>query len=466
MAGVCQPIAAIATAPGMGGIGVVRVSGQDLQAVLAGILGRTLQPRQATACRFLDEEKQVIDQGIALWFPAPHSFTGESVLELQGHGGPVVLQAVLVRVLALGARLAEPGEFSKRAFLNQKIDLLQAEAIADLIEAQSLQAVKAATRSLTGQFSAEVEQVLVGLIALRVKVESMIDFPEEAIEINTLDRFADPLADLLTQLSGLLKRAQQGVLLREGCTLAIVGPPNVGKSSLLNRLTGEASAIVSAAAGTTRDLIKEVIQIDGLPIKLIDTAGFRLQGGDVENEGMRRAQAAVATADHVLWVEVATADQHTPAQADWLPWIGQVQRLTVVRNKSDLVSSSCLSGNTCDLVAGLGEGVLSTEPDYTVVTVSAKTGAGFDSLVEEIKRVAGFQAGPEPVFIARQRHREALLATQAKLKAAEEALREQCLLDVFAEMLSLAQQDLASITGAYCADDLLGEIFSTFCIGK
>ncbi len=435
-------IAAIATAPGRGGVGVVRISGTDVAPLAQAMLGRLPVPRHATFCRFLDRHGEAIDEGIALHFVAPHSFTGEHVLELQGHGGPVVLNLILQRCLELGARVAAPGEFSRRAFLNGKLDLAQAEAVADLIDAASTEAARSAVRSLAGEFSARITELVDALTRLRMLVEATLDFPEE--EINFLQQ-ADAFGRLDridASLAAVRAQAKQGALLREGLTVVLIGQPNVGKSSLLNQLAGYEAAIVTEIAGTTRDTVREAIQIEGVPLHIVDTAGLRDTDDAVEKLGIARTWAALDKADvALLLVDAAHGlGQHEAAMLAHLP---PVTRLTI-HNKIDVA----------------GETPRAVGDD---VWLSAKTGAGIDLLRDKLLESAGWQASGEGAFMARARHLDALERGAAHLAAARATASQ---LELFAEELRLAQAALSEITGEFTADDLLGEIFSTFCIGK
>ncbi|MDQ1315185.1 MAG: tRNA modification GTPase [Pseudomonadota bacterium] len=435
-------IAAIATAPGRGGVGVVRVSGGDIASLAAAILGSVPEPRHATYSRFLDRNSEVIDEGIALHFPAPQSFTGENVLELQGHGGPVVLNLILQRCIELGARLAEPGEFSRRAFLNGKLDLAQAEAVADLIDAASAEAARSAVRSLSGAFSARIAELVEALTRLRLLVEATLDFPEEEIDfLRDADAFGR-LDRIDTSLAAVRAQAKQGALLREGLTVVLIGQPNVGKSSLLNQLAGFEAAIVTEIAGTTRDTVREAIQIQGVPLHIIDTAGLRDTDDPVERQGIARTWAAVENADVALLL-VDVAHGLGEREADILARLPSLTQLTI-HNKID--------------VAAEAPRVVGNE-----IWLSAKTGSGVELLREKLLQSAGWQAAGEGAFMARARHLDAL-ARAANYLAAARASAEQ--LELFAEELRLAQAALSEITGEFTADDLLGEIFSSFCIGK
>ncbi len=440
-------IAAIATAPGRGGIGVVRVSGCDLLAFAETLTGVTPQARRATLCDFLGAEGGAIDRGIVLFFPAPNSFTGEDVLELQGHGGPVVMQILLARCIELGARVAEPGEFTKRAFLNDKLDLVQAEAVADLIEASTAAAVRSALRSLSGDFSREVHALVRRLIELRMLVEATLDFPEEEVDVLKDTDAAERLSVFRADLDSLLSRARAGHVLRSGLHVVLAGMPNVGKSSLLNRLAGEERAIVTEIAGTTRDAVRETIQINGIPLHIIDTAGLRDTDDIVEKIGIERAWSEIQRADVVLQILDARSGE-TPADhaiAVRLP--AGIERIAVE--------------NKCDL-AGQGAARY-TEAGRVHLRLSAKTGDGIDLLRDELLRVAGWSGHGEDVVLARERHLEALTVAAEK-----SALAARCLaqIELCAEELRLAQEALSRITGEFRADDLLGEIFSRFCIGK
>ncbi len=457
-----DPIVAIATPPGRGGIGVVRVSGADLAPVIDGVLGaaaRTLEPRHAAYCAFLDGEGAAIDRGIALLFAAPHSYTGEQVLELQGHGGPVVLQMLVARCLEAGRsislRLAEPGEFTRRAFLADRIDLAQAEAVADLIDASTEAAARSAARSLTGEFSRAIHALVDELTELRALVEATLDFPEEEIDFLDKADAAGRLQRVVRALDDVLRRARQGAILREGVHVVLVGAPNVGKSSVLNALAGEDVAIVTAVPGTTRDRIAHPIQVGGLPLDIIDTAGVRETTDEVETIGIARTLAEVERADVVLHlVDASRPLADAAVDAAVLERVAARTRrgvpvLTVV-NKIDLADEAA-------------------RVDGDRVYLSARSGAGIDLLRDELYRLAGWErtTGGEQVFLARERHLQALARAREHLAeaTAHAALRDEAL-DLYAEELRLAQLQLASITGEFTADDLLGVIFSRFCIGK
>jgi tRNA modification GTPase len=439
-------IAGIATAHGRGSVGIIRLSGSNLVSLANALLGKPLLPRQANYTVFLDERGETLDQGIALFFPAPHSYTGEDVLELQGHGGTAVLRLVLQRCLGLGARLAEPGEFTKRAFLNGKLDLAQAESVADLIEATTSQAVRSAMRSLRGEFSDAIHQLVNELICLRMLVEAMLDFPEEGLgtsDIALRDTQLDGLCDKLERIIGL---ARQGSLLREGAHIVLVGQPNVGKSSLLNCLSGEEVALVSKIPGTTRDIIRQAIQIGGVPLHIIDTAGLRNSVDEVEQMGIARARDAMQKADAALILLDASQGMGEREQeiSDELP--PGIPRIYVF-NKIDLLAQA--------------PHIEQKEGDCCIY-LSAKTGAGLDLLRDKLLELIGWhqEAG---VFMARERHVRALIAAQSHLRR---ALKSTGQAEILAEELRLTQEALNSITGEFTADDLLGEIFSRFCIGK
>lgn len=423
---------------------MVRLSGPDAKPFAQAILGHVLTPRHATYARFLDARGDVLDAGIALYFPAPASFTGEEVLELQGHGGPQVLQLVLDRCLELGARLAEPGEFSRRAFLNGKIDLAQAEAIADLIDAQSQAAARSAVRTLNGEFSRHVHALVEGLIRLRTLVEATLDFPEEDIDFLEQADAAGQLATLAQNLGEVLAQARQGALLRNGLNIVLIGQPNVGKSSLLNRLAGFEAAIVTEIAGTTRDAIREAIQLEGVPLHIIDTAGLRDTDDPVEREGIARTWQALAQADMALLLVDATHGVGV-REHDILARLPVIPVLTV-HNKIDLgARQPGLSG------------------DGNEIWLSAKTGVGIDLLRQRLLALAGWQSSGEGSLMARERHIQALKMARVRLDAARACLPQP---EILAEELRLAQEALARITGEFSADDLLGEIFGKFCIGK
>ncbi|MDP2751857.1 MAG: tRNA uridine-5-carboxymethylaminomethyl(34) synthesis GTPase MnmE [Rhodocyclaceae bacterium] len=447
-----ETIAALATPPGSGGIGVIRVSGIRLNEFANALTGCNTDPipRNATLVSFKDGQHQLIDSGLLLYFPAPHSFTGEDVLEIQGHGGRVVMQMLLSRCLELGARLAEPGEFSRRAYLNDKMDLAQAEGVADLIEAASAQAVRSAHRSLSGEFSQAVKNVVDQLIHLRLLIEATLDFPEEEIDAATMLRDIDAearLQKLTADLANLRTRARQGSVLRSGLVVVLMGLPNAGKSSLLNRLAGDECAIVTEVAGTTRDALRETIQIEGIPLHIIDTAGLRETADVVEKLGIARTWKEIERADVVLQIIDARTGITPADRAIAVNCPGSVERL-VVENKCDLAH----------LPAGCRE-----EQGHHHVRLSAKTGEGIHYLHNELLRIAGWTGHGEDVLLARERHMEALTEAANRCEAASAHLTHP---ELTAEECRLAQEALSRITGEFTADDLLGEIFSRFCIGK
>ena len=433
----------------MGGVGIVRVSGRGTAKLCEAILGRLPAPRLASFSRFRDAQGGVIDEGLALFFPAPNSFTGEEVLELHGHGGPVVMDLLLQRCLECGARIAEPGEFSRRAFLNGKLDLTQAEAVADLIESDTATAARLAVRSLEGEFSSRIHRLVESLIHLRMYVEAAIDFPEEEIDFLNDGKVSADLRSIIQDLADLTERARIGSLVREGMTLVIAGRPNAGKSSLLNALAGRESAIVTDLPGTTRDLLRERIQIDGMPLHLIDTAGLRESGDPVEREGVRRAREQIGKADRVLWIFDDQADPgHDALDRESLPKLVPV---TLVRNKIDLTGRS----------PGTRETV-----DGSEVSLSARSGQGIDLLRQHLKQSVAYRGSQEGTFIARRRHIDALSRASKHLLTGERALLSSASGELLAEDLRQAQHALSEITGEFTSDDLLGRIFSSFCIGK
>ena len=442
-------IAAVATPPGRGGVGIIRVSGPKVPTIAALILNLRPPPRYAVFRPFRDADGEPIDSGIALYFAEPHSFTGEDVLELHGHGGPVVLDMLLQRVLTLGARLAHPGEFSQRAFLNGKIDLAQAEAIADLIDSASTQAARSAQRSLQGEFSNKVLALVDRVALLRMRVEASIDFPEEDIEALPDPELERELGAVRSAVGDTLACAEQGRLLREGVTVVIAGRPNVGKSSLLNRLAGQERAIVTDIPGTTRDALREHLQLDGLPLHLIDTAGLR-EGQDlVERHGVRRAWEAIREADAILLV-VDDREGIGPQERDILGQLPPLPSPLLVRNKIDLTGTPPLAGSRSD----------------DAVPVSAKTGAGIEALRQRLKQLLGYQQTLEGSFSARRRHIEALQLAKNQLTDAQTQLRAKQAPELVAEDLRQAQRALGDILGQVTSEDLLDQIFSSFCIGK
>lgn len=440
-------IAAIATASGAGGIGIVRISGPAASAIAASILGTCPAPRHAAYLPFKLENDEPIDRGIAIFYPNPHSYTGEDVLELQAHGGTALMQLLLARCISLGARQAEPGEFTRRAYLNEKIDLAQAEAVADVINAATVEAAKSAARSLSGEFSQTINTLLNRLIDLRMFVEACLDFPEEEIDFITQGRVAEKLESIIDALSVVFAKAKQGSLLREGINVVLVGQPNVGKSSLMNALAGEEIAIVTAIAGTTRDTIKNAIQINGVPLHVIDTAGLRETDDEVEKFGIARTWASLQTANIALLL-VDAAHGITEAEKSILTRLPQEIAKIWVHNKIDV------SRETPKIVEIAQE---------THIHLSAKTGEGLELLKSQLLKLAGYRASGEGVFMARARHLEALQLVNVHLHEARAQLSSS---ELIAEELRLAQEALSSITGEFTPDDLLGEIFSKFCIGK
>jgi tRNA modification GTPase len=434
-------IAARATAPGRGGIGIIRVSGPGVKEISRQILGEIPEPRLATYSDFSDDE-DVIDQGIALYFNSPGSFTGEDVLELQAHGGPVVLEMLLNRVISLGARIAAPGEFSQRAYLNDKMDLAQAEAIADLINSSTEAAARGAVRSLQGEFSTRINHLVAKVIELRVFVEASIDFPEEEIDFLSDERIEVQLAEVHQELDKVLDETSHGALLVEGASVVLMGKPNAGKSSLMNLLTGRETSIVTDIPGTTRDVVNETLQLDGIPLQLVDTAGIRESLDEIEAEGVKRALAAGEEADLVI----AVVDASEPDAMKQAESLLEDRRTVVVFNKIDIVADTDL------LIDG--------------IQMSAKTGLGLQSLKDQLKKTLGLSLNVSSGFTARTRHIVALGYARDALVAARSLLVEQRAGELVAEELRVCQQNLSEITGVFTADDLLGEIFGSFCIGK
>jgi tRNA modification GTPase len=460
MAAASDTIAAIATPPGRGGIGVIRVSGSAVPAVIAGLIGRDLAPRVATFADFRDAAGQTLDRGLALHFPAPRSYTGEHVVELHGHGGPAVLRLVLGRCLELGARLAAPGEFTKRAFLNGKLDLAQAEGVADLIDAATSAAARAAARSLTGAFSREIHALVEALTELRAFTEATLDFPDEDLDFLRAADARGKLDALRDDLARIIARARQGALLRDGLVVVLVGAPNVGKSSLLNQLAGDEVAIVTPIAGTTRDTVRSDIEVAGIPLSVVDTAGLRPTDDPIEALGIERTWAAVARADVALVLLDAKEGETPPAPDDAaiLAQLPPALPRIVIHNKIDLVGMAARSERRDD--------ALDASP-RAQVWLSAKTGEGVALLREEVLALAGARADMEGTFLARERHLRALDEAERRLGAAARQLAAEApALELFAEELRAAQLALGAITGEFTADDLLGAIFSRFCIGK
>ena len=444
-----ETIAAIATPPGRGGVGIIRISGENLDEISNGIIGALPEPRRAAYRRFRDASGEIIDEGLALYFPAPHSFTGEEVLELQGHGGPIILDMLMERLLELGARPARPGEFSERAFLNNKLDLAQAEAIADLIDSSSRAAARLANRSLQGKFSKQVHALVDQLIHLRMYVEAAIDFPEEEIDFLSDGKVSADLQFISQQLEHVQNSARIGALLRDGMQLVIAGRPNAGKSSLLNALSGRESAIVTDVPGTTRDLLREQIQIDGMPLHLIDTAGLRHSEDTVEQIGIRRAREEIGKADLILWVfDAGVGIEQDREDLEALP---EGIPVTLVCNKIDKMDAKCPESH---------------QYGHEMIGLSAKTGEGVETLIAHLKATMGYQGEESGEFIARRRHLDALRKARKHLHSGRLALDRSLSGELLAEDLRQAQMALSEITGEFTADDLLGEIFASFCIGK
>ncbi len=447
-------IAAVATPPGRGGVGMIRISGKLATALAQQILGLIPQPRYAHYGPFYDRQGLEIDRGIALFFPNPHSFTGEDVLELQGHGGPVILDLLLREILAQGARSARPGEFSERAFLNDKLDLAQAEAIADLIDSSSEQAARSALRSLQGEFSNRIHELVEALIQLRIYVEAAIDFPEEEIDFLADGKVSSDLSNIQQDLQTVLSQANQGALLREGMNVVIAGRPNAGKSSLLNALAGKQSAIVTDIAGTTRDVLREHIHIDGMPLHIIDTAGLRDSDDVVEQIGIDRAWQEIRNADRVLLLVDAVSTAETAPDKIWpdfMAHLPSLDKVTVIRNKIDLSDES------------IG---VDSQQDCHLIRLSAKQDQGIDLLRQHLKQCMGYDSTCEGGFMARRRHLEALHQAEQALQIGATQLNSNGAGELLAEDLKQAQNSLSEITGEFSSDDLLGRIFGSFCIGK
>ncbi|WP_135385703.1 tRNA uridine-5-carboxymethylaminomethyl(34) synthesis GTPase MnmE [Vibrio tasmaniensis] len=448
-------IVAQATAPGRGGVGIIRVSGPLATQVALEVTGKTLKPRYAEYLPFKSHDGIELDQGIALFFPNPHSFTGEDVLELQGHGGPVVMDMLIKRILAIsGVRAARPGEFSERAFLNDKMDLTQAEAIADLIDASSEEAAKSALQSLQGEFSKRINTLVDSLIYLRIYVEAAIDFPEEEIDFLADGKVSADLQAIIDNLEAVRQEANQGAIMREGMKVVIAGRPNAGKSSLLNALSGKESAIVTDIAGTTRDVLREHIHIDGMPLHIIDTAGLREASDEVEKIGIERAWEEIAQADRVLFMVDGTTTDATDPKDIWPDFVDRLPDnigMTVIRNKADQTSEEL---GICHV------------NDPPLIRLSAKTGQGVDALRSHLKDCMGFAGGHEGGFMARRRHLDALERASEHLDIGQQQLEGYMAGEILAEELRITQQHLNEITGEFSSDDLLGRIFSSFCIGK
>lgn len=448
-------IIAQATPPGRGGVGILRVSGPKAALVAETVLGKLPKPRYADYLPFRDVEGAVLDQGIAIYFPGPNSFTGEDVLELQGHGGPVILDLLLRRILAIdGIRIANPGEFSERAFLNDKLDLAQAEAIADLIDASSEQAARSAMNSLQGAFSSHIHQLVEALTHLRIYVEAAIDFPDEEIDFLSDGKIEAKLNEVVADLEQVRSQARQGSLLREGMKVVIAGRPNAGKSSLLNALAGREAAIVTDIAGTTRDVLREHIHIDGMPLHIIDTAGLREASDEVERIGIERAWKEIEQADHVLFMVDSTTTNATEPQEIWPEFMARLPDelpVTVIRNKADM------TGEPVEFV---------DNARYPLIRLSAREEKGIDLLRDHLKEAIGFNSNTEGGFLARSRHLQALNAAAVHLEQGYDQLVNARSGELLAEELRLAQQELSEITGEFTSDDLLGRIFSSFCIGK
>ncbi|MEX9802397.1 tRNA uridine-5-carboxymethylaminomethyl(34) synthesis GTPase MnmE [Proteus terrae] len=448
-------IVAQATPPGRGGVGILRVSGPKAALVAQTVLGKLPKPRYADYLPFRNDDNSVLDQGIALFFPNPNSFTGEDVLELQGHGGPIILDLLLKRILQIpGVRIANPGEFSERAFLNDKFDLAQAEAIADLIDASSEQAARSAINSLQGAFSSHINEMVESLTHLRIYVEAAIDFPDEEIDFLSDGIIEGKLNAVIAELDDVRAQAHQGSLLREGMKVVIAGRPNAGKSSLLNALAGREAAIVTDIAGTTRDVLREHIHIDGMPLHIIDTAGLREASDEVERIGIERAWKEIEQADRVLFMVDSTTTDATTPENIWPEFMARLPKtlpVTVIRNKSDL------TGENVEITA---------QGNYPMIRLSARDGMGIELLRDHLKEAMGFNSNTEGGFLARRRHLQALNTAAEHLQQGHEQLVYAKSGELLAEELRLAQQALSEITGEFTSDDLLGRIFSSFCIGK
>lgn len=449
MAETSATIAAIATPPGTGGVGIIRLSGSAAGDIANKLAGSLPKPRYAGFRQFKDKSQQTLDEGLLIFFPGPKSFTGEDVVEIQGHGGNVVMNLLLSRCVELGAVLAKPGEFSERAFHNNRLDLAQAEAISDLISSGSSQAARAAVRSLQGEFSDQIQTLVEELIQLRMYVEAAIDFPEEEVDFLSDGHIANALVDIRSQFDNVSANAKQGKIMRDGMTVVLAGQPNVGKSSLLNCLTGEDTAIVTNIPGTTRDVLKEQINIDGMPLHVIDTAGLRDSDDQVEQEGMRRAHNEIAKADRLLLL-IDISSGLGSVEKELIANLPDGLEVTLVRNKVDLASAAIPAA----------EGV------SDIVDISAKNQRGISELREHLKAVMGFESQAEGVFMARQRHLDALRIARQHLENSVEQLHTYAAGELVAEELRLSQAFLSEITGEFTSDDLLGRIFSSFCIGK
>jgi tRNA modification GTPase len=446
-------ITALATASGRAGVGIIRISGSKSLDIIEKIVRFIPKNRHAHYCNFYDHNGLKLDQGIALYFKGPHSFTGEDVVELQAHGGPVVLDLLIKSVLFFGGRLAEAGEFSQRAFLNDKLDLVQAEAISDLINSSSEQAARSALRSLQGEFSKKIDSIVATLIEIRMFVEAAIDFPEEEIDFLTDSNVLSQIDELVAEISELLSNAQQGALLTEGMRVVITGKPNAGKSSLLNALSGKDTAIVTDIEGTTRDVLREQINIDGMPLHIIDTAGLRESTDEVEQIGISRAWKEIEQADRILLVVDSsdTANQKDLAWPEFIQKLNRSDHLTLIRNKVDKISED----------SGIND-----EGDFPIISLSAKSGLGINNLRSHLKDCVGYDSGNEGSFTARRRHLQAIEKALEAISLGRAQLVEMNAGELLAEDLRMAQEYLGLITGKFRTDDLLGEIFSSFCIGK